>query len=107
MADALVAVARMDPQDDANRAATLSLVHEMLAFCHGHLKHEEAFVHSAMEARAPGSSRQSAEEHGHHQLWLDHLEADLAAVVRAAVGARETAVAALYGRFALFVGENF
>jgi hypothetical protein len=63
----------------------------MLAFCHGLLEKEEAFVHPAMEARALGSSRRTAEEHVGHQRWLDDLDADLRAIERATGAARDAA----------------
>jgi hypothetical protein len=106
MANTLAAVGRMDPEDTAERAEVLAGVREMLAICHGHLEKEERYIHPAMEQRAPGSSRQTAKDHADHGTWFQDLEADVVALERGAAGTRQSAAAHLYGRLAVFVGEN-
>jgi len=96
MADTLVAVGRMDPREDCEVRETLARVEEMLAACESHVKHEDEFVHRAMEARRPGSSRVLATEHVEHLAAIEDL--------RAAAAARDPD---LHRRLASFVAENF
>ena len=63
MADTLLAVGRMDYDDDLERAQVCQRVVELLELCASHLKHENEFVHTAIEARAPGASGRIAHEH--------------------------------------------
>ena len=95
MADTLVAVGRMDPREDCEVRETLARVEEMLAACESHVKHEDEFVHRAMEAKRPGSSRVLATEHVEHLAAIEDLRA--AAVSRAPD---------LHRRLAVFVAEN-
>ena len=107
MMQTLLAVGRMDPQDDTERAAVLGEVRFLLNFCRMHLKKENAFVHSAMEARAPGSSKHTAGDHVEHEHWFEDLEGATAAVESGQALARTAAALTLYRQLALFVGENF
>jgi len=72
MADTLLALGRMDPDDGLVVAQTSERVLQLLDFCTSHLKHENEFVHAAIEARAPGASERIAHEHGEHQ---EHIAA--------------------------------
>ena len=62
MADALLAVGRMDCADELEVAQTAHRVLELLDFCRSHLAHENEFVHTAIEARAPRADLGSARE---------------------------------------------
>ena len=104
--ESLTAVGRMDTDDDVERAATLAQVREMLAFCKIHLKKEDAFVHPAMEQRAPGSSQHTLGDHAHHLDSFQDLELAVSAV-ETETGARAAAANMLYGKLGLFVSENF
>jgi hypothetical protein len=107
MADTLLAVGRMDPDDDAEVARTEERVLQLLGFCGAHLAHENEFVHAAIEARAPGASDRVAHEHEDHVRHIARL-AQLAAQLRAAAPARRHAEALeLYRELALFVAGNF
>jgi hypothetical protein len=107
MADTLLAVGRMDVDDTLEFAQVTERVLQLLDFCASHLKHENEFVHKAMEARAPGASEAIAHEHEEH---LRHI-ADLAAgvqILRDCPAAQRPGVAhRLYGELALFIAENF
>jgi len=107
MAEVLLAVGRMDPEDPAERADNLSQVLELVDFCRMHLAKEDKFLHPAMEARAPGSASQTLGDHDHHKSDFEALEAAVAAVETAAPGTRQGPALALYRSLALFVGENF
>jgi hypothetical protein len=107
MAEVLLAVGRMDPEDMAERADVLSQVQALVDFCRMHLAKEDKFLHPAMEARAPGSASQTLGDHAHHKTDFEALDAAVAAVEMATPGTRQGPALALYRSLALFVGENF
>jgi hypothetical protein len=107
MADTLLAVGRMDADDELELAQTTQRVTELVGFCASHLKHENNFVHVAIEARAPGASGAIAHEHEEHLRHIAHL-AGLAAALQAQPPAgRMGAAQNLYRELALFIAENF
>lgn len=107
MADTLLAVGRMDCEDDLELAQVTQRVLELLDFCGNHLKHENDFVHKAIEARAPGASEQIAHEHEDHLKHIAHL-ADTVRVLREGPAAQRPGMATvLYRELALFIAENF
>lgn len=108
MMDTLLAVGRIDVHDAPATQAVCERVRALAALCASHLAHENDFVHPAMEARRPGSSRQVAGEHGEHLAAIAALReavANLDAAREAA--ARTDAALRLYRGLARFVGENF
>ena len=107
MAEVLLAVGRMDPEDLAERAEVLAQAQELVDFCRMHLAKEDRFLHPAMESRAPGSARQTLGDHDHHKTDFEALDAAITAVEIAAPGTRQGPALALYRSLALFVGENF
>ncbi len=107
MCDVLTTVGRMDPHDPADVAAGLAEVRALLAGCESHLVHENEYLHTALEARAPGSASATALEHVHHEEALASLEVAVRAVEGASGSARATAALRLYRQLALFVAENF
>jgi hypothetical protein len=107
MCDTLTAVGSMDPHEDAERRTVLTQVRALLDFCQGHLAHEDHFLHSAMEGRAPGSTRRTADDHTAHKHWFDDLAQACVAVEEADGPALAGAAAQLYRKLAVFVGENF
>lgn len=107
MTDALLAVGRMDADDGIEVANVTDRVLELLDFCASHLKHENEFVHTAIEARAAGASERIAHEHVEH---LQHIAALCQSVehVRAApAGERAAPALELYRALSLFIAENF
>ncbi|MEO8309716.1 MAG: hypothetical protein ABI520_00960 [Caldimonas sp.] len=107
MSDTLVRIGRVDVADRADRDAALGQLDELLALCLAHLRHENEFVHTAIEARQPAGSRRIAEEHVEHAESIAALQGE-AAALRAAVGAdAERLALRLYRHLALFVAENF
>lgn len=106
MADTLLALGRMDPQDADEVDAVCARVRQLLDFCASHLDHENAFLHKAIEARAPGASEVAAHEHENHLKHLTHLNASVAALT-ATPQAKPAAALHLYRELALFVADNF
>jgi hypothetical protein len=107
MADTLLAVGRMDPMDDAEVTQVEQRVLRLLALCGGHLAHENAFVHPAIEARAPGASDRIAHEHDEHTRHIAQLAELVAQMGAAAPQHRHATALGLYRGLALFIAENF
>lgn len=107
MADTLLAVGRMDVEDDLERAQTCHQVLELLEFCRSHLGHENRFVHTAMETRAPGTSQRIGHEHEDHERDITRLAAGATALLAAGSAQLGALAHALYTELAVFVGHNF
>ncbi|WP_342133416.1 hemerythrin domain-containing protein [Hydrogenophaga sp. OTU3427] len=107
MADTLLALGRCDPQDADDLDEAAERVRSLLCFCAKHLEHENAFVHTAMEARAPGSSGAAAQEHVAHVAAIDTLRAELGQLLAGPEAARAALLLRFYQRLSLFVAENF
>jgi hypothetical protein len=107
MADTLLAVGRMDPADEAEVAQAGERVLQLLGFCGAHLAHENAFVHPAIEARAPGGSERVAHEHEEHERDIAELSRQVAQLQVAPAEGRAAAAQALYRALALFIAGNF
>lgn len=95
-----------DWQDASETAETLTAVRTLLEVMAGHLHHENAFIHVAMEARQPGSTRHGAEEHVGHEQAIAVLQAEVTTVERAEAAARDALGYRLYTQLSLFVAEN-
>jgi hypothetical protein len=107
MADTLLAVGRMDVADDLDLAQCTQRVIELLEFCGSHLRHENEFVHTAIEARAPGASSAIAHDHGHHEEHIARLSIAAGSLSSMAPDARPAAALELYRQLALFIADNF
>lgn len=107
MADTLLALGRTDAEDGAALAGTLERLEALLVFCEHHIEHENAFMHPAIEARAPGHSATVASEHRQHQAHIDWLRQAADRVRHTAPGQRAAPLQALYRQLALFVADNF
>lgn len=107
MADTLLTLGRCDAQDAEDLDEAAERLRSLLYFCAKHLEHENAFVHTAMEARAPGSSGPAAQEHVAHVAAIDALQTELAQLLASPEAARPGLLMRLYQRVSLFVAENF
>ncbi|MBX3589186.1 MAG: hemerythrin domain-containing protein [Ramlibacter sp.] len=107
MADTLLAVGRMDPDDELELAQTTQRVLELLDFCASHLRHENEFVHTAIEARAPGASSVIAHEHEEHGEHIRALAEAATTLLGAAPAQRAALALALYRSLSLFIADNF
>ncbi|WP_372781536.1 hemerythrin domain-containing protein [Phenylobacterium sp.] len=72
-----------------------------------HLANEDAFIHTALEARAPGSTARLARDHEQHRQTFEALETAICAVEAAKPAARAAALKALYLRYSTFVADDF
>ena len=107
MSDTLTRIGRIDVADPADRDAALAQLDELLGLCLDHLRHENEFVHTAIEARQPAGSRRIAEEHVEHAETIGALAAEAAALRTASDADAERLALRLYRHLALFVAENF
>jgi hypothetical protein len=106
MTRTLTQVGSTDPADAAELAASIRQVEGLLAICESHLKHENLFVHQALERARPGSAARITAEHVHHEESIADLR-DLAALVaHSAEAARAASLRRLYHALALFVADN-
>lgn len=106
MTQTLIAVGKMDPLDACEVAATVDSVRTLLTFCSGHIDHEDRFIHTRMEARAPGSSKETADDHSHHDHAMAALDADILALEGAQGPGRIAPAHQLYRNLAVFVADN-
>jgi len=107
MSDTLLAVGRMDCTDELEFMQVTQRVVELLDFCRSHLAHENEFVHTAMEARSPGSAGRIAHEHEEHVAHIDRLARAVEHLRGVPAAARDAVTAQLYRDLAGFIAENF
>ena len=107
MSDTLVGLGRVDTQDDLELAQACARVQQLLEFCRSHLRHENGFVHPAMERHAPGSAAAIAQEHLGHEQAIAMLATATAALLDCPRARRAPVAHALYQQLALFVAHNF
>lgn len=106
MADTLVAMGRMDCDDDLELARTTERVMELLDFCTMHLTKENTYVHAEMEARAPGATSAIAHDHVGHVEHIGELARSVAVLRHAAPQDRFALQQKLYAQLGLFVADN-
>lgn len=107
MSEVLMAVGRADPNDLSEVDSALESVRALLAFAQVHLEHEEHFIHTALEARRPGASADTHNDHAGHLRAFEALQAAVRAVEWNPPSQRAQALRQLYRQLALFVAENF
>ena len=106
MGETLTRVGRMDAADPADRAEALGQLESLLAMCVAHLRHENEFVHTAIDARQPAGSMRIAEEHEEHLASIAALRDEAAAVTAATPADAPRLAHRLYRHLALFIAEN-
>lgn len=107
MAETLLTLGRVDARTAASVAEALAMVDDLLGLCTDHLRHENDFIHPALERVVPGASARCAADHVEHQADIAKLHARRDAALQADGPARERALVVLYRLLALFVAENF
>ncbi|HSR65485.1 MAG TPA: hemerythrin domain-containing protein, partial [Xanthomonadaceae bacterium] len=106
MGQVLVAVGQVDVDDEDDVHGVVVQLRMLLEMMRGHLAAENAFVHAAMEARAPGSSAAIADEHVHHEHDMSELEAACNALLRAPAAHRQAIADHAYAQLDRFVRDN-
>jgi hypothetical protein len=107
MSDVLTTIGRTDASDAAEVAEGMARVRSLLDICRGHLFTENQFLHTAMEARQPGSACVTANDHVQQEENFELLESRILAVERSSSANRPSNLLQLYRTLALFVAENF
>lgn len=106
MTDTLTKLGSTDGEDDAHVEASLSQLRTLVELMHSHVKHENDFMHPALERVQPGSASRIATEHVQHLADLAALAARADAVEAARGPDRATRLQDLYYAFSIFVAEN-
>lgn len=96
----------IDIADDTDVRAACDEVDALLTQLRAHLKHENDYLHTAIEAKEPGGARTTADDHAAHVDSIEALAAETAALRAAPAAQRDTRAARLYRHLALFVAEN-
>jgi hypothetical protein len=106
MFDTVYALGRADVADDLEFHAALDLVNALAETCEQHLQKENNYVHPAMEARSPGSTRQILDEHFEHIEEIDFIRNEVARIRNVAHEARAAETHRLYLHLTHFVADN-
>ncbi len=107
MTQTLSVLGRLDVDDIDETAATLAQVEDLLNLCVSHIRHENEFVHTAIEARLPAGARRTADDHVEHLASIEALRAEARALPKATPVDRPARALRLYRHLALFVAEHF
>lgn len=107
MADTLLKIGKMDVNDDGERAEALAQLRGLLAMCDSHLRHENEFIHTAIEKARPRATARTAEDHRHHEAALAELDREIARLESTAAELRPVLAQDLYLSLSGFVAENF
>lgn len=91
---------------DGDQTQLLAQLRGHLVLAASHLQHEEQFIHTALEARAPGACRTLEAQHRHHHDRFATLEAAIVGLEQAEPAARRGRGRALYLDFTAFVAED-
>ena len=90
----------------ADQTELLADLGEHLRLCAQHLKHEEQFFHTALEARAPGAAAMLEEQHEGHRTRFAELAAPSPSSLGRASAERVDCGRSLYLQFSRAVGED-
>lgn len=106
MFDCVYLLGRVDAADDAEFHAALDGVSALALACEQHLQKENTYVHPAMEARSPGSTRQILDEHFEHIEEIDFLRAEVSRIRNVPQQVRAAQTHRLYLHLTHFVADN-
>lgn len=104
--ETLLRLGAVDTDDESEVQTTTGALVAFLGQLRAHVMHENRFVHTAMEARRPGSASLVAGEHEEHLASIDALEREAFAFAALPAAERREPALRLYRHFALFVAEN-
>jgi hypothetical protein len=106
MTDTLSRVGRVDVFDADDLARTLTQLEALLNLCTAHVKHENEFLHTAIQARQPAAASRTSADHVEHLHSIEALRAESRGLMAAADAERMPRALRLYRHLALFVAEN-
>ncbi len=106
MFDAVYALGCVDVLDDREFHATLDQVLVLCEACDQHLQKENHYVHPAMEARSPGTTRRILDEHFEHIEEIDFIRTEVTRIRGVASDVRAAETHRLYLHMTHFVADN-
>jgi len=107
MTDVLMRWGRLDALDDGEIMEAHEQATALFAQCVSHLKHENEFIHTAIERVRPGFTAQLAREHVQHEVEIKRLQALLGEVMAAPLQDRRALANRFYQELSVFIAENF
>ncbi len=106
MADTLLAAGNADVADLGSLHALCERVRALSVACGSHLRHENEYVHPAMEMRSPGSSAHAAAEHKQQRAAIVDLHETAIRLSTEAADGKPQIVQDLYRKLSIFMAEN-
>jgi hypothetical protein len=110
MLDTLARLGRADVSAVNSFSAVVAQTRTLLGVMHEHLRHENTFLHPALEARSPGSASATAMDHAEHEQAFVELDSLLRSVEQAFSAGSAAELEALFKQLYLslssFVAEN-
>lgn len=99
MFDTACRFGRLNTEEPEALQQALDQAQRLLMLMASHVKHENDFVHCAIEARRPGGAQRTADEHREHLETLHALGLEVAALRRALPAERGPLAQRLYRHF--------
>lgn len=106
MSHTLLRVGQVDVDDRQELQRVLGEAEALLGAMRQHLRHENDFIHTAIEARRPTGARRTADDHLEHLAEIAALQAELQSLRAADAALRPVLALRFYRHLALFVAEN-
>ena len=106
LTDTLMSVGQMDVHSEDAVTATFEQLQSLMNFCQGHLEHENQFIHTAMNARCPGSAMGMYDHHDQHLEMIGELRALAGELLLTCNPNRDPLSILLYRKLAIFVADN-
>lgn len=102
----LAQVGSADPGDEAQTCAAAQAVQALMDLSESHVHKEDVFMHPLLEHACPGSTKDAAEAHLHHEASIEQLRELAQATAEVRPAQRAKALARLYQRLAAFMAED-
>lgn len=106
LSDLLIRLGRAD-FSSADGLRVLDALEVQLQLSEGHLRHEEQFIHAALDARRTGASAALDRQHREHDDSFAELHARIVELRKAPTDERAGCGRALYLAFSKFVADDF
>lgn len=106
MFESLLQFGRADPACDDELLPAVDRIGQLLEILHGHGQHENDHIHTALEAREPGASREIDDQHRAQDESMDLLELQCRQLLNANPEFREANAHSVYLQLALLIADN-
>lgn len=106
MATLLQRLGSVDTQHEPELQGVLDALDGLLAMLRKHIRHENDFIHAAIEARRPAAATRVAAEHVEHGVAIADLAEEVQALRLASPQRRAMLALRLYRHLAVFVAHN-